>query len=599
MSAPSSTPSVHAHDEWSPLKSVIVGRAGRACFPAAPPAMIASTMPAAHVHRFKPRSLFPEDLIEKAEAELDCLAAILKAEGIRVYRPPRGIDWLAEEGYTGAMPRDGLISVGNTLVEACFAWKCRSREIELAYGALLEELALQDPCARIIRRPTDTFADTLLNEDGPDEANNRWIINNSRPAFDAADFMRFGAVILGQYSHVTNQAGVDYLQRHLPEGYRIEMLAVNDPNAMHIDATILPLRQGLLVYNPNKVTEAALRAHEVLADWALVPYPFTPQEPEQPPLYMTSPWLCLNALVLDGNRMIVEAGDDRTAEWFEKLGMTCIRCPFKHVNSIGGSFHCATVDLVRVVEIRSTFPPASWQRQAFDAFRARILTQRLQTFPCIYATKGLKANEHRFCFVDGVDSDAGTPIADATLDRFAAAFDEYAQNWRQFGPMTSLVVLTPLPPSASSHASTPRLLADDRQRFWDLLRGVSDRDPHSWPADVPQDVEERAWTLMFRGERFVGLALTPQYQKRQSRFCAGFVLAFQPIKIFQDLLSTPEKMASAVGTVRALTDSQDAVPYSNDVIAVSEGRQSVSTMFFLSDDGESWGSLYSKIRSKS
>jgi hypothetical protein len=76
------------------------------------------------------------------------------------------------------------------------------------------------------------------------------------------------------------------------------------------------------------------------------------------------------------------------------------------------------------------------------------------------------------------------------------------------------------------------------------------------------------------------------------------VLAFQPIKILQDLLSTPEKMASAVGTVRALTDSQDAVPYSDDVIAVGEGRQSVSTMFFLSDDGESWGSLYSKIRSK-
>lgn len=84
---------------------------------------------------------------------------------------------------------------------------------------------------------------------------------------------------------------------------------------------------------------------------------------------------------------------------------------------------------------------------------------------------------------------------------------------------------------------------------------------------------------------------------RQSRFCAGFVLAFQPIEVFRDLLSTPEKMASAVGKVRALTDSLDAVPYSKDVVAVGEGRQSVSTMFFLSDDGESWGSLYSKIQS--
>ncbi|KAE8416001.1 hypothetical protein BDV36DRAFT_297513 [Aspergillus pseudocaelatus] len=111
----------------------------------------------------------------------------------------------------------------------------------------------------------------------------------------------------------------------------------------------LPLREGLMVYHPKKVTEAALRAHKVLADWNLVAYPFIPQGPgpEDPPLYMTSPWLSLNALVLDGERVVVEASDEQTAAFYEELGMQCIRCPFKHVNSIGGSFHCATVDLVR------------------------------------------------------------------------------------------------------------------------------------------------------------------------------------------------------------------------------------------------------------
>ncbi|KAI4194389.1 MAG: hypothetical protein LQ350_007784 [Teloschistes chrysophthalmus] len=346
MSASTSTPSVQADDEWSPLKAVIVGRAGRACFPAAPPAMIAATMPAAHVGRFRPSSPFPSNIIEKAEAELDYLAAILRTEGIRVYRPPIGIDWLAEDGYTGAMPRDGLISVGNTLLEACFAWPCRSQEIELAYGDILRDLEKEDPRARIVRRPAETFANTLLEEDPRDEKN-PWVINNRRPAFDAADFMRFGSVLLGQYSHVTNQAGVEYLRQRLPARYRIEMLEVDDPNAMHIDATILPLRRGLLVYNPKRVTNAALRAHEVLEGWELVPYPFIPQEPGWPPLYMTSPWLSLNTLVLDGRRIIVEVSDDQAAGWFEQLGMTCIRCPFKHVNSIGGSFHCATVDLVR------------------------------------------------------------------------------------------------------------------------------------------------------------------------------------------------------------------------------------------------------------
>jgi FPC/CPF motif-containing protein YcgG len=217
-----------------------------------------------------------------------------------------------------------------------------------------------------------------------------------------------------------------------------------------------------------------------------------------------------------------------------------------------------------------------------------------QVFPCIYATKGLKANEHRFFFIDHFDLDPGSTVPDTTLDTLAAAFDDYAQNWRKSGPMTSLVGLFPLPAVTSKR--TPSL-ADDRRRFWDLLRAISDRDPHSWPENVPQDVGSPAWTFTFRGERFVGLALTPRYLKRQSRFCDGYVLAFQPIGIFRDLLSTPEKMASAFSTVRGLTDSLDAVPYSKDVIAVGDGRQSVSTMFFLSDDGESWGSLYSKIRS--
>ncbi|PLB50348.1 hypothetical protein P170DRAFT_435543 [Aspergillus steynii IBT 23096] len=35
------------------------------------------------------------------------------------------------------------------------------------------------------------------------------------------------------------------------------------------------------------------------------------------------------------------------ARCFEPLGMQCIPCPFKHINSIRGSFHCATTDLVR------------------------------------------------------------------------------------------------------------------------------------------------------------------------------------------------------------------------------------------------------------
>ena len=62
---------------------------------------------------------------------------------------------------------------------------------------------------------------------------------------------------------------------------------------------------------------------------------------------MTSPWIALNVLSLDHKRVVVEASDLELAAWIEGLGMKPILCPSRYVNSIGGSFHCVTVDLVR------------------------------------------------------------------------------------------------------------------------------------------------------------------------------------------------------------------------------------------------------------
>lgn len=55
----------------------------------------------------------------------------------------------------------------------------------------------------------------------------------------------------------------------------------------------------------------------------------------------------MNVLSLDEKKVVIEAGDEKFAEYIKSFGMEPILCPFQHVNSIGGFFHCATVDLVR------------------------------------------------------------------------------------------------------------------------------------------------------------------------------------------------------------------------------------------------------------
>ncbi len=55
----------------------------------------------------------------------------------------------------------------------------------------------------------------------------------------------------------------------------------------------------------------------------------------------------MNVLSLNRKRVTKEEGDEQSAAFIETLGMVLMRCPFKHVHYISGSFQCATVDLVR------------------------------------------------------------------------------------------------------------------------------------------------------------------------------------------------------------------------------------------------------------
>lgn len=347
--ATNSMPLIWADDEWSPLKAIIVGRAEHSAFPSEPPHMMAATMVKQYLAEFRHNNPFPADILEKAQQELNNFAAVLEQHGVRVYRP-KEVDWVKAGGYTGAMPRDTLMTVGNTLIESAFAWRCRRDEVKLGYSDILEQLS-SSGSARIYRAPVIVGEDIVydgvangINGDHVNGSNNGgWAINNSRPAFDTADFMRFGKTIIGQISNVTNHKGVQYLQAIVPEGYTVEILETTEGlTTRHIDTTIVPLRRGLMIYVPGRVTEESIRRHAVFRDWELHPYPFVPKprQPPSPPIFMCSPWLAVNVLSLDERRVFIEEDNVEFANWLkEKFGMEPIMLPFKHVNSIGGSFH--------------------------------------------------------------------------------------------------------------------------------------------------------------------------------------------------------------------------------------------------------------------
>jgi glycine amidinotransferase len=98
-----------------------------------------ATMPLEHLPHFKFSNAFPADILTRTQEELDNSSEILRSEGVRVYRPKK-VNWLKEQDYTVAMPRDGLMTVCTTIIETPFARSCRRQEINLGYSEIPAEL---------------------------------------------------------------------------------------------------------------------------------------------------------------------------------------------------------------------------------------------------------------------------------------------------------------------------------------------------------------------------------------------------------------------------------------------------------------------------
>jgi glycine amidinotransferase len=257
-------------------------------------------------------------------------------------------DWSQPGGLYGAMPRDVALVVGREIIEAPMAWRSRYFEIH-AYRQLFREYF--EAGAHWTAAPRPILADDLYNEAYESGwGDDRFVVTNREPTFDAADFIRCGQDIFVQRSHVTNHLGIDWVRRHLGPEYRVHELSFHDDSPMHIDATFMPLAPGKLLVNPERVLEvpAMFRGWDVLA----APLPCIPSDH---PMFMSSRWISMNMLMLDEERVVVERGEEPLIRALRSWGFTPIVCDFRHFNSFGGSFHCATLDVRRRGELRSYF----------------------------------------------------------------------------------------------------------------------------------------------------------------------------------------------------------------------------------------------------
>lgn len=341
---------VSSYTEWDPLEEVIVGVVDGGHFP---PWHISlePVLPDNQREHFKKNAgkPFPAEKIAAANKELDEFVRILHGEGVKVRRPEPmtqseqyGAPGWTSTGLYNAMPRDVLLVIGNEILECPLAWRSRYFET-FGYRKLLKEYFHAG--AKWTSSPKPELKDDLYDSEWlePQEHEpTRLVINEFEPTFDAADFTRCGRDIIAQKSNVTNDFGIEWLRRHLGDEYRIHVFEFNDTHPMHIDATFVPLAPGKLLINPERVLEVP----KIFKGWDVFSAP-KPIIPDEHTLYMTSKWINMNILMLDEQRVVVEAQDQPMIDAMKKWGFKPIPCNFRNFNTFGGSFHCATVDVRR------------------------------------------------------------------------------------------------------------------------------------------------------------------------------------------------------------------------------------------------------------
>ena len=304
---------VNSWNEWDPLKHVIVGRADGTCIPAPEPALDAKVPEDSDMRgQFGPRT---KDTVDKANQLLDDFSNMLKKRGVKVDRPTpidfntktSTPDWEAETMF-GCMPRKDYLS---------------------------DKIGIQ----KRLEWTEDKF----------------FVTTEEEPLFDAADVLRFGKDLVVQHGFTTNLKGIDWLKRHYKD-HRVH--AVNfpgDPYPIHIDATFTPIKEGLIINNPQRRLPKEQRKLFEDNGWQIVDSA-QPAHNEPPPLCYSSTWLSMNVLVLDPKTVCVEKSEVYQQEQLDKLGMEVVPVELRDAYAFGGGLHCCTADVYREGTLKDYFP---------------------------------------------------------------------------------------------------------------------------------------------------------------------------------------------------------------------------------------------------
>jgi len=304
---------ISTQNEYSTLKSVIVGSAKCVAWPSNDPAFTESIAKSTFDGEIIPGPL-PTNIVEEAEQDLDRLAEVLEKEQVKVYRP------MIDQSNWCYSARDILLSVGNKIIEC--PTKYSSRRNEANFYQHIKKESIMDGCDWI-RAPIP--------------------MTDNDPMFDAANVLKFDDKLLYLISSTGNEAGAEWLQQQV--GTEFEVVVWKDVYAFaHIDSTIASLNENTILLNASRVSYNSLplflRQHRKIWINDIVARDF-----HQFPF--ASKWIGLNIFSINPETVIVDRIQTKLIERLKDTGFRVIELELRQARTLGGGFHCVTLDLER------------------------------------------------------------------------------------------------------------------------------------------------------------------------------------------------------------------------------------------------------------
>ena len=301
---------IHSYNEWDRLREIVVGTATYANWPSDDPVFSREGEKTTWKETPVPSGPVPQWVIDETNEDLEGLVRILNQAHVTVRRPV-DMNFQSFGGMYNYCPRDRLLIAGDTVVDVAMMYPCRDQEIHA-----MEWLVDHDH--KFITMPRDR--DMICDAANICKLNDKWLFLESASG---------------------NRAAAEWLAQQFPD---IDIYGCDFYSGVHIDSTIVPLREGVVMVNGSRVNsnniprcflgwEVIFVNDVVVRDFYQYPY--------------ASKWIGLNTLSIDPETVIVDEIQTEIIKELERRKFTVIPHALRHSRTLGGGFHCVTLDTWR------------------------------------------------------------------------------------------------------------------------------------------------------------------------------------------------------------------------------------------------------------